>query len=354
MAAEVTPQVVSPIVVEKLLDQVKALRERQTAVCAASKGGCRTQGSDEFVAIFATTAAGEQPRLLNEIPFDTGPFLKWAREEGSNVFALKVRVVEGLNSADAAMDLQAMRPVFAVEPQLSHSLSNLLYFINKAFEKGWQAQSLQEWANPHTVAELVLQSPFASAQEEADAVTNEGRLEVLKHAVDPTVGTDEKDAARNIMLESSEIEAKLDETSATDRRKRAAEKVAQMTLEAAPAEGGMGIKFNGCHFSGVRRSQGSQDRISLVLEQWVLPPEVVEHFPLLLLLSRGGRVYTESHAALEAFGGRDFVLCVHDPSKVPQITTVLSDIQQAGERLRYAERIELCSVAFGLKDSKVS
>lgn len=354
MAAEVSPRAIPPFVVQQLLGQVQALRASQRAVCAAAKKGCGKQNIDIFTAIFAAGAGNKMPELLHELPFDVGPFLEWAREEGSSVYALKVRVVQGLNSAEGAVDLQATRPLYAVEPQLSHSISNLLYFVNAAFEKGWKPKELQEWSNPHSVAEVVLQSPFASTKEEASAATHEGRLEVLKHAVDPTVGTDEKKAMQNMLLESKEIEAKLGvHTNVKDRSRNAAEQVAQMALEAAPADAGMGVKFNGCHFSGLRNSQGTQDRISLVLEQWVLPPSVVEHFPSLLLYSRG-RVYTKSKPALEAFGGHDFVMCVHDPSKVRQLRRILDDIEAAGERLRYIERIELCAVAFGLKHSSVS
>ena len=111
MAAEVSPRAIPPSVVQQLLGQVQALRASQRAVCAAAKKGCGKQNIDIFTAIFAAGAGNKMPELLHELPFDVGPFLEWAREEGNRVYAPidKVRVVRGLNSAEGAVRLPISR-----------------------------------------------------------------------------------------------------------------------------------------------------------------------------------------------------------------------------------------------------
>ena len=84
-----------------------------------------------------------------------------------------------------------------------------------------------------------------------------------------------------------------------------------------------------------------------------MPPEVLEHFPTLLITSHG-KVWTGSQAALDWYGGNGFATCVNNYTHLPQLQPILKEIESYSERLTYDERIELCAVTFGIKSGGVS
>jgi len=247
-----------------------------------------------------------------------------------------------------------LRPVFSVDPHVTNSIANIIMFINMAFEHGWNAETTDRWTAPQTVAETVLQSPYGDVQQELSAATHDGHLEVLKFGVDTLTGTSIEAAYEHFEDESSAVVAGLSQLNSTEERHRyAAKQVSFMAIESLAPEAGATIKFNGCQMHGIRSFESSQERISLSLEQWVLPPEVLDYFPTLLITSHG-KVWTESPEALDWFGGNGFARCMNNYTSLPQLQPILKEIESLSEKLTYSERIELCAVAFGIADAGVT
>ena len=105
-AAELSKDKFDKDYISKLLSQTKMFRDDRAMKCARRQN-CKEEGHEELTAYF--TEKGLR-KLLEILPIDLQGFIKWAKEEGSNVFVLKLIMLRDVTIGEA-LDLQAEKPV---------------------------------------------------------------------------------------------------------------------------------------------------------------------------------------------------------------------------------------------------